>query len=584
MIKNESGLLNAHSRFRNFIWVVIAPIILAFVFFWTQARMGFLPTDDGSMLAQAWRIAKGEIPHIDFDSIRPAGSALLHAPFMLLPWGMLAADRLFVTVELIWIAFTSTKLILRNKKVTPEIYFCAVLIVFLINVGTWPIMAWHTIDGLFFAMTSLWLLDKLEIRSRISFIGLGFAWILAGISPLMKQGFILTPLALIVLAYCQQKSKAIMLFPLAGIPLFVYTLWTSPVEFFTQITRSTDILETMIPVFKLLSFAFSVPGLLTLVGALISTITMRSFLAGYSAIIITPLIASLIILPMWSQSLNLVGDWTWTITLFLVVNLVVARQEKELLGLGIALLLIGYSVSLSRGVPGPSLLTGTYFCLSLVILLYIKSTNNIKKNSKNIITFKPFMLIHNFELMLKVVLVLTVIITSTKARMDFIYGEGRRADVTESIEHPQFKFIKMSTRSSAYIKNIIECRSKYPSKVTAVVPDGPGLYPLLGMSNPFSNDWWNKGEIDYFGSGIGERLHYVNVRQTISRLNLETDWLILVQTKPIDEIISPEQVQLTGSSTFTNFPNDANLLDQLIGQEVSCGMLKGKYKPISFTD
>jgi hypothetical protein len=137
------------------IWTVIAPVTLALAFWWFQARYGFNPTDDGFILGEAWRVAHGEIPHRDFTSPRPAGSALIHLPEVLLPAGMLAISRLIVVFQFLWISITTVQLITRRRKISSMQEFQLIGIAFLLNVGTWPIMAWHTVDGLFLSTTAL---------------------------------------------------------------------------------------------------------------------------------------------------------------------------------------------------------------------------------------------------------------------------------------------------------------------------------------------------------------------------------------------------------------------------------------------
>ena len=46
---------------------------------------GFNPSDDGVILAQSYRLLQGQIPHLDFISIRPIGSAVFHSIHFISP-------------------------------------------------------------------------------------------------------------------------------------------------------------------------------------------------------------------------------------------------------------------------------------------------------------------------------------------------------------------------------------------------------------------------------------------------------------------------------------------------------------------
>ncbi|MEN4017737.1 MAG: hypothetical protein PQ968_04725 [Methanobacterium sp.] len=62
-------------------FIIIVSIIAHILF----SKLGFNPTDDGFILAGAKRILEGQIPHLDFISIRPVGSHFFHIPIVI--WG-----------------------------------------------------------------------------------------------------------------------------------------------------------------------------------------------------------------------------------------------------------------------------------------------------------------------------------------------------------------------------------------------------------------------------------------------------------------------------------------------------------------
>ena len=65
--------------------VIIAGTILLYAVLGVISTEGFNPSDDGVILAQSYRLLQGQIPHLDFISIRPVGSAVLHSLHFISP-------------------------------------------------------------------------------------------------------------------------------------------------------------------------------------------------------------------------------------------------------------------------------------------------------------------------------------------------------------------------------------------------------------------------------------------------------------------------------------------------------------------
>ena len=62
---------------------------ISFILFLTSichvlfSKYGFNPTDEGFVLSATNRVMHGQIPHVDFSSVRPLGYAYLHIPELL---------------------------------------------------------------------------------------------------------------------------------------------------------------------------------------------------------------------------------------------------------------------------------------------------------------------------------------------------------------------------------------------------------------------------------------------------------------------------------------------------------------------
>src|SRR4030042_3917580 len=74
----EKKAVEKKSRIRiaGIVFIIAVPLVFHFLY----SSLGYNPTDDGFILAYGRRLLEGQIPHKDFISIRPSGSAFLHLP------------------------------------------------------------------------------------------------------------------------------------------------------------------------------------------------------------------------------------------------------------------------------------------------------------------------------------------------------------------------------------------------------------------------------------------------------------------------------------------------------------------------
>ncbi len=176
---------------------VLTLLVLPLAAHLTFSTLGFNPTDDGFVLAASRRLLDGEVPHRDFISIRPAGSPLLHAPEVL--FGGAATfwiARGLVWLEIAWIAWAWTQLArsLPGRRASTLAAFSGAAIAFVLTSHTFPVMPWHTTDGLALVSAGLLLARSSLPPTRLA----GYA--LLGASALCKQNFVVAvPLAMAIL-------------------------------------------------------------------------------------------------------------------------------------------------------------------------------------------------------------------------------------------------------------------------------------------------------------------------------------------------------------------------------------------------
>lgn len=547
------------------LWRSIAPAILILVFWRTQALYGFNPSDDGFILAQSWRLIHGEIPHVDFTSPRPLGSAFIHAPFALLPVGMLAVSRLFVVFQFYWIAKMSMKIVFKESELERRfIGFSLTAVTFLINIGTWPIMAWHTLDGIFVGVTAIAIAKTNIEKSQNRILHWIIPLLLAGIAPLIKQGFAVVPVLMLLLIIAARMKSLIpwaglMLLP--GVLFFISTIQT-PGGLLSQL-HSGSKRELLEPVNTFVNgvrsggfFSLTTALVVVLFGSLIISrrIPKLALLGSILSIITAVRISVLQDFSMF----NFWADCFVLIVLFLLVAFCRNLIDFVLYG---SMLALAFAASLSWGVPNPSLLGGSV----LIAAVSLVHTFNRKES-----VFKPIP-----SSALSAVVAVLVVFTSVfmyQTRSRNTYSEPPRELLTSSVDLPQFKFIQMSRNTAEYLNSIQFCLSQYPAETIVVLPDGPGLYPLFSNVNPFDSDWWLGAE----RAPDKERRDLV----TVQELNGRDDWLVLVQSYFVFDLVKiPSEYVRLKRDMFFHDSRDTKVFDSLEGDLVACNSFTGKYKP-----
>lgn len=169
--------------------VVLVGVAFAAHVLWSG--IGFPGTDEGFVLAQSRRILEGEIPHLDFVTIRPAGSAFLHVPELFAGAHTFLAARLVFWLEIALIALGAVRLARHVGGAAPgPVERVAIAIAAgALTAHDFPPMAWHTVDGLALAVPGLALLSRGSGRARL----VGF--VLVGAAVICKQNFAVVAIA-----------------------------------------------------------------------------------------------------------------------------------------------------------------------------------------------------------------------------------------------------------------------------------------------------------------------------------------------------------------------------------------------------
>lgn len=171
--------------------LVAWPAALVAAVYWTVGRIGFNPTDQGFILAAAHRILLGEVPHRDFISPRPLGSPLMHTLDFFLPGPLFETSTVLGIAEIVAYSLVLGTLVLGVGPLRwRPLQAAAVGAAALVNMHKFPLMVWHTVDGLLLVSAGFLLVHR-GVRGRTWNLWLGF--MLLGAACTVKQSFLVAP-------------------------------------------------------------------------------------------------------------------------------------------------------------------------------------------------------------------------------------------------------------------------------------------------------------------------------------------------------------------------------------------------------
>lgn len=197
---NRKGML-------RILFVFLFPALYVFAI----GRYGWSDTDDGFILGYAWRVLSGEIPYRDFVAVRPPLSFYLHSVwFNLFPldWVYIGARYVYVfqilLSAILAVSLIESKVDPRARRAVP--WTCLTLAGFFLSVGALTPMPWHTVDGIFFAVITLFFLSKK------TWVGLALGGVALFMACLAKQSYYpLVPFCVLMLVIQREYSKAALL-------------------------------------------------------------------------------------------------------------------------------------------------------------------------------------------------------------------------------------------------------------------------------------------------------------------------------------------------------------------------------------
>lgn len=560
----------------------LSPAATAVLLFISVGFIGFHPSDDGMLLAQTQRILRGEVPHLDVIFARPMGSAFLHILDFVIPLPLFEASRLTGISEIVAYSYLFAWFTYSKAPVHWGLmHHLGAIGAALVNLHTFPSMAWYTTDGLLFTALGFVLLQRGLAKGSPEVPAIGL--LALGIAPLMKQSFFLSPVlgviwvALALRVPLRFRTTTVALF-WAGLPIAVYLAALAPLGAIPEFSRQ---LLGAAPVWgKELLASILVPSLALLVtafGALIAFVissdrksedgegTGESWeslfrpdvwarLGMTGALILLPTLGRFDREGLWGISL------TWILIGYALIALVLGLRDFPAL----ALIAVAWMTSLSWGYPFPNLVAGT---LALHVVHGIWQGFRIRNPEWK--RLRPLGLVAA----LLATTILGVGLIGARRQAPYFDLPAPELTATLSEVSPRFGSIRTNPITADYLAQVASCVERFPASRVAVLPDNPGIYPALNLHNPFPMDWM------YIHDTIG---HNARIRDSARALDARGGYLVLFQTIPIGDVPSAGDLKPAGLAAVP-FSYDkmltAGILGELSGERVVCGVFIGSYSP-----
>ncbi|MBL8004108.1 MAG: hypothetical protein JNL36_03325 [Candidatus Kapabacteria bacterium] len=461
---------NYRNRIRLVSGIVSFIVFLLISFF--IAPLGFSPTDDGYILSMSNNIFHGQIPHKDFITIRPVASSILalYSYFPIFDSIQLFVTRIICALEFVLIAWMWIQIVFQRRNIEhPKIFIVAITVITTaITIHDFPLMAWHTIDGIFFC--SLALLIRTKYQNKPTNSSLFFSYLFLGIAVLCKQSF--APVVLASLILFQDYKR---IFPFVGFLLFplLYVAWINSngglIDLLIQLSAQSKILGV--------GFKRYVVDLWFLGGITVGIgvwILQNSRFEDYKKSINLFLIISMVVFLLFDFTFgnNLSKSSVVLFGILIPICLKAIIEKREFAMVTTMIIGIAWSSALSIGYSFPSLLCGGML-LVLFLELEIEIQNNWKTTS------------------LSFAIALVFVCSFVFARTTKIYREQS----VQYLHYPLGEVLKngkgIYTNGNTYffLYDVQTLRQKYNQKLLIFAPDMAGLYSSKFYQQPTISPW-----------------------------------------------------------------------------------------------
>lgn len=470
------------SRLRvNLILCLCLPLAGHLCFSWA----GYNPTDDGFILAGSRRILEGQVPHRDFISVRPPGSYLVHLPFVL--WGgefTYWLSRAFVCLQFALIARAWAILAAKYLDVlrSPREQILLTLIVFSLGLHHFPIMAWHSLDAVFFSTMGILLATNPRPGLQVA----GYA--LLGFAPLCRQNFLpVLPAALLLLGGWRRPVLWLATgAPMAAFLCILCLLGALP-DFIQQMTAPTQLAsEGFRP--QLLSW-WVLPGIIWALALAVIERRPRRRFRWTGLMICAPVLATAAALAVSVRCFEAASF----VLLGLVAGLALLSHGslggagRAPLGLPVLVVVLSWCVSISYGLNSPELMVGglTAMALAYAWAAECDRSGHLPNNDR-----PPIPILARPVAVLFSLAVLSVAALGW-ARCTHIYRDVAGWQLRYPLANvlPGGQLLRSNVNTCGFLADIRAIEAQITTQEMAILPDVAGYWVQSARTNPLPVDW-----------------------------------------------------------------------------------------------
>ena len=560
----------------SIVWpAALTGVVAAFV-----ATIGFNPTDEGLVLTYGYRILHGQVPHLDFISPRPIGSSVLHLIDFLVPGPLLLTSRLIALTEITATALLFGALVFRRAPARWNVWQIAlVAIAFVVDLHTFPLMAWYTIDGILLSLGGLVLVRAEGAGTRRRWLGL----LLCGVALTTKQSFFFAPVAATFIVawpclrigggvFVRRFISSALISAIPGVVMVgvLLALGAGP-AMRTQLLNAgqVDWLAVLGP-----SAFWAIP----LVGAVVVALlverltrkTQTSVVAAARRVSPLLLVAAAVVI-LIGGGLSIDGDWGNRLVIVLLAYVAVSAALTRRRDVDAELVLvIAWMASLSWGYAVADLAAGG-IVLTIAWRAWTLVGTHVRFDARTRAVLGASAL----------VVALVAVVWGVHARQTDVYRDQPAAQLTANLSTvaPGLAGLMSTPMTLRYLDDLQACVREHPATSVAVLPDNPSLYMLMGWHDPFPIDWMLPGD----SAGSEARLV-----QSARTLNAKGDYLVLFETFPVSELaaLTPASYTALAAEVAANpdmkLPYTTGVLqqirDQFTGGSFACATFIAVYE------
>ncbi len=467
----------------SILFLIIVPIVAHLLF----SHLGFNPTDDGFTLAYSRRIIEGQIPHRDFIIIRPFLSPLLHVPVVL--WGgnyTYLLSRFMVWFQFTCMAWAGVYIIQKGLRLSFGNLekICIALISLAVSAHTFPTMAWHTIDGLFF--TTIGIALCFSEKRPVKLIG----YFLIGMAYLCKQSFIFMAPFVIIFLGDWRKTKYWLAILLPGILYIVFLLASGAFrDAILQLTSQNDLISYGFNTYNqpklLLIVLLGYFSTRLIIGSGLINIPLRNVFKEWIGLLILSafLLSAISMIFITGRYILALSFWLFSLTVGVVGCFLIEKGDKPggFIKIACLFLIMAWSASISIGWPYPDLASGQLVALLLAFAIPLIQRNLGRLNLEYI--FTPALVVFSS----------LVLMSFGIARMQHVFRDQPAIKLTERLDSvlPGGKGIRTNPNTYNFLVDLQDAirLSKNLGKTYAIIPDCAGCWVKSSQVNPLPIDW-----------------------------------------------------------------------------------------------